>query len=75
MVLNLRHLDEDHPLRNTPLSGFLSRTFENRGRGEWKWSLWKSVKPSWPIAKKTYNELGTVWKDKPLSEWKPPKDK
>ena len=69
----LHTLPEDHPLRNTPLAGFRSRTYEYRGKGEYDWSLWKVVGDAWPIAKKTYNELGEVWKTKPLSEWKQPK--
>ena len=72
--VRLHKLPEDHILRNTPVSGFASRTYENHGRGTYGWSLWKRVGGDWPIASKTYNQLGKVWISEPLSEWRPTKE-
>ena len=72
--VRLHKLPEDHILRNTSVVGFASRTYECHGKGKYDWSMWKRVGADWPIASKTYNELGEVWKKKPISEWRPTKE-
>ena len=72
--IRLHTLPEDHILRNTPVGGFASRTYEYHGKGISDWSVWKRVGSEWLIASKTYNELGEVWKIKPISEWRPTKE-
>lgn len=56
----LASLPTDHPLRNTPLVSI-------RAQSRWKQSTresdWKSIRPSWGIAKCTYNQLGPSWTD------------
>ena len=72
--VRLHKLPDDHILCNTPVSGFASRTYENHGKGKYGWSMWKRVGDDWPISTKTYNELGDIWKTKPVSEWRPTKE-
>ena len=72
--VRLHELSEDNVLRNTPVGGFASRTYEYHWKGISDWSVWKRVGYDWPIASKTYNELGSVWKTKPISEWRPTKE-
>ena len=54
MIINLKELPPDHPLRNTPL-GQLEAECRNILS-----TRWRSVK-TWKIAKVTFNELGSVW--------------
>jgi len=72
--IRLNELPIDHILRNTPVAGFVSRTYEYHGKGISDWSVWKRVGANWPISSKTYNELGDVWISKPISEWRPTKE-
>lgn len=72
--IRLHKLPEDHELRNIPVGGFASRTYECHGKGVYEWSSWKRVSYDVPIASKTYNELGEVWTTKPPSEWRPTKE-
>ncbi len=53
--MTLDQLPKEHNDRNTLLSGFY-----------YKWKLgkvWLEIKPTFAIAKKTYNELGAAWTD------------
>ena len=55
MTEDLATLPVDHPLRNTPLIRITTA---------YRWihgTSWKSVKPTWPIAGLSYNQLGEVW--------------
>ena len=72
--IRLHTLPEDHILRNTPVTGFASRTYEYHGKGISDWSGWKRVGTDWPISTNTYNELGKVWVSEPVSEWRPTKE-
>jgi len=49
----LNDLPVNHPDRNRPLVGCWYR---------WKnGKMWKEIKPTFPIASKTFNELGPTW--------------
>jgi hypothetical protein len=53
--MTLDKLPKNHKHRNMPLSGFYYK---------WKHgSVWLEIKPSFAIAKNTYNELGSAWTD------------
>lgn len=54
----LRTLPEDHPLRNKALIevGAEYKRYDSK--------LWQAVTPPYGIAKKTYNDLDSVW-----TEW------
>lgn len=53
--MNLHELPLGHPQRNRSLVGCWYR---------WKGAkVWKEIKPSFRIARNTYNELGTAWTD------------
>jgi hypothetical protein len=54
MIIDLKELPEEHPLRNTPLGEI---------RAEIRHILqtrWRSV-VTWKISKNTFNELGSHW--------------
>lgn len=68
----LASLNLDDPARNTPLAGFRFRIWylddgdpvEPFPRNQvWKFTTknGKTVQPSWPISKVTFNQLGPVW--------------
>lgn len=51
----LHELPVDHPDRNRPLARCFYRWREAK--------TWREVKPTFGIAKKTYNDLGPSWTD------------
>lgn len=55
MQVNLKELDPDHPLRNSPLIdiGAKYKLFDG--------TVWFDVKPAFGIAKKTFNQLKPCW--------------
>lgn len=54
----LSSLPPDHPLRNAPL---LAIGAQNRWTGGPPDKGWKSVKPNWAIAGRSFNDLGPAW--------------
>jgi hypothetical protein len=56
MSEDLEQLPYEHPLRNTPLIE-IGAFYRNRDV-----KMWREVFPAFGIAKKTFNELGDVWK-------------
>lgn len=61
-IINLRDLEKNHPLRNSPLSAIGA---QNRWVGG---GSWKTVLPHWVISQNTYNDLGPAWTD--YTDWR-----
>ena len=63
----LEDLPEEHPQRNTPLEGVC---YVNRNQ-----KIVRHVLPTYGIAKSTYNNLGSAWRDTSHFWWDSFKDK
>jgi hypothetical protein len=61
MIIDLKSLPSEHPLRNTPLGEIRAEI-----RNIWQ-TRWRSIQ-NWKIAKNTFNELGSVWTE--CSQWR-----
>ena len=54
--VELESLESTHPLRNLPLAE-IKAEYRNLNS-----KVWCDVRPAYGIAKKTYNQLSSVWK-------------
>ena len=61
MIINLKELPTEHPLRNTPLGEIKAEI-----RNIWQ-TRWRSI-VSLKIAKATFNELEPVWTEN--AQWR-----
>lgn len=61
-MINLADLPADHPLRNAPL-GQIRAEYRNL-----KNARWSEIKPSFGVAKSTFNSLAPFWRE--LNEWR-----
>jgi hypothetical protein len=55
--VNLKALPVNHPLRNRPLGEMYVEYRWNVGKG----GTWRECKPTFGVAKCTFNQLGPVW--------------
>ena len=61
----LHELPPEHPDRNRPLAGVRYRWRGSKG-------AWSEVKPTFRIARNTYNELGPAWVEHDHFTWDTP---
>jgi hypothetical protein len=61
VIVDLKKLPEDHPLRNTPLGEIKAEM-----RNIWQ-TRWQPV-ASWRVATATFNELDSVWTE--CAQWR-----